>query len=62
MEAINRAYEQIMKNKSAYFVEDFRNSYRYVVRDIDIEIFIDDITDKIISAFPARTQINFNNL
>ena len=61
LEGINRAYQQIVANKLGTFVKYSQNSYRYIVDGVEIEIFL-DATNKIISAFPAKTLVNFHIL
>ena len=56
--AINQAYMNIMKDKAATFVPGSRNSYRFKANGIELELYIEDGTNKIISAFPAETVFN----
>lgn len=58
LNTVYNAYNNITKDKAKYFVPGSINSYRYTINNIEVELFIDQTNNKIISAFPAETIIN----
>ena len=56
--AINQAYENIISDKQRYYVLRSSNSYRYIVNGIQLELYIDNNTNRFISGFIADTPTN----
>jgi hypothetical protein len=56
--AINQAYENIISDKQRYFEPQSSNSYRYIVNGIQLELYVDNNTNRFISGFIADTPTN----